>query len=246
MRARYFNHNPLQFSCLSIHIVQYTVYRPTLLRKRYLVSGEVYEVAWWLVMEDEFGHESDVETSHPDIDRAIEIHLGSDDFCYKTIEVDGSTTHLIKKRKKRPWKDQITFEDKDVKGFDNEEMVTFLILKISMDRVSKRTMGVMLVLYFIIGVPVTWYISIALGYIDPYSFAGLLLGGAVMVPFVCICYIWSNSAERSVDDRLYSTRSNFITVLQKMKDLKEAEFQKKDLEERIRRLVDRYQTRPIE
>ena len=46
-------------------------------------------------MEDE----SVAETSHPDIDRALEMYLGSDALCYKTIEVDGSTTHLIKKRK---------------------------------------------------------------------------------------------------------------------------------------------------
>ena len=187
-------------------------------------------------MEDEFGHESAVETSHPDIDSALEMHLRFDDFCYKTREVEGSTTHLLKKMKKGEWKDHFTIEDKEVKGFDNEEMATFLILKVSWDRANIRTTGGMLILYFIIGVPVTMYISLALGISLPDSFESFLISGAVMAAFIPPCYIWSNSAEKSIDNRLYATRPNFIDVLKKMRDLKEADYQKTALEDRIQRL----------
>lgn len=197
-------------------------------------------------MGDEFGHESAVETSHPDIDNTLNLHLGSDDFCYKTREVDGSTTHLIMKMVRSTWKVHLTIDDKDVKEFDDEELATFLMLKVSLDRVTKRTTGGMFILYFIIGVPVTIYVSITLGIYDPYSFAGLLIDGAVIAPFILLCCIWSNSSERSVDNRLYSIRPNFITVLQKMKDFKETDSEKKQLEERIDRLLGRSQTRPIE
>lgn len=196
-------------------------------------------------MDDEFGHESTIEISHPDVDSALEMHLRSDDFCYKTREVDGSTTHLLKKMKKGEWTDHFTIEDKEVKGFDNEEMATFFILKVSRDRVNIRTTGVMLLVYFIVGVPVTMYISLALGITDPDSFASFLLSGTLMVPFICVCYIWSNSSEKSIDNRLYSTRRNFIDVLKKMRDLKEADYEKTALENRIQRLLDRFQTRHI-
>jgi hypothetical protein len=188
-------------------------------------------------MGNEFGDESVVKTSYPDINSALKMHLGSD-FCYDRREVDGSTIHVLRELKKGAWKDYATIEDKEIKGFDNDEIATFLILKVSMDRVIKRTTGGMLLLYFIIGVPVTFIISLALRISDAYSIEGLLITGGVMVPFIAICCLWSDSDEKSVDDRLYSIRPNFIAVLQKMKELKEVDTQKKILDGRIQRLQE--------
>ncbi|MFX1483832.1 MAG: hypothetical protein ACFFCP_11670 [Promethearchaeota archaeon] len=196
-------------------------------------------------MGDKLNLESVDETSNPDIDSILQRHLGPD-FCYRKREASGSTSHILKKMKKGRWKDHITVEDEEVRGFADDEIATFLILKDSNYRIDMRTTGGTLLLWFIVGFPVDWYISSALGIFDAYSIPSLLVFGAVFVPFIILCCLWSNSAEKSADHRLYSSLPNFITVLQKLKDLEEVEYKKKDYDERIQRLSDQFQTRPIE
>ncbi len=202
-------------------------------------------VAWCLVMDDESGDESAVEISHSDIDSILTTHLGSN-FCYKRREANESVTHILKKMKGNDWVDHLTIEDDDVKGFDNEDIATFIIHKVMWNRRSHRTTGIILLLMFIIGVPVMFYIDHSLGITDPYSLPGVLTGIAVMFPFFLLCGIWSNYDEKSVDNQLYSTRSNFITVLRKMKELEENEVKKAIIEGRIQRLLERFQVQPIE
>ena len=197
-------------------------------------------------MEDEFVHESAVETSHPDIDSALEMYLGFGDFCYKTKEVEGSTTHLIKKMKKGTWKDHFTIEDEEVsKGFDNVELATFLIHQVSMNRAFKRRILGVLILFFFVALPIILYSVVVLGLTSQDDLEVMLIGGGVTVLFIPILCIMMSSAERSVDNHLYSIRPNFIGVLQKMKEFSEEDYQKTALEKRIQRLLDRFQTRPI-
>ncbi|MHA2027079.1 MAG: hypothetical protein ACW98U_14355 [Candidatus Thorarchaeota archaeon] len=194
-------------------------------------------------MEDEYLHESTAETSHPDIDSALDMHLGSGDFSYRTREVDGSTEHVIKKMKKGTWKDHLTIEGKKVDGFDNEELATYLIHQVSMNQAFKRRIIGIMILFLFVAMPIVLYSVLVLGLTPEDDFEVYLIGGGVTVIFIPILCIMLSSAERSADKRLYSIRPNFIEVLQKMKEHSEEDYQKQALENRIRRLVDRSQTR---
>ena len=196
-------------------------------------------------MGDASSDESAVETSFSDIDSVLATHLGSN-FCYKRREANGTITHVLKKMKGDDWADQITIEDEKVKGFDNEEIATFIIQNVMRNRGNERAGGIFLLLIFIVWFPISLYIDLSLGITDPWSIPSVLIGGATMLPFFILCWILSDYEENLADNKIYSTRSNFIEVLRKMKELEESEAQKAIIESRIRRLLDRYQAQPIE
>jgi len=196
-------------------------------------------------MDNDSKDESAVETSFSDIDSALTTYLGSD-FCYIRREINGSITHILKKKKNEAWADQLTIDDSEVKGFDNEEIATFLIHKVLWDRRNQRTGGIIFLLMFIVGVPVIFILDLALGITDSYSLPGILVGGGVLLPFICLLGCASGPDEREVDNQVYSIRPNFIAVLRKMKEHEENEMKKGFIEERIQRLLDSSQTRSIE
>jgi hypothetical protein len=196
-------------------------------------------------VDDEIVDDIPLETSHPDIDSALEMHLGSDDFSYKTRTVNESTQHLVMRLKKGLWKVHFTIDDEEVKAFDSDELATFLIHQVSMNRAIKRRLIGFLVLFFVIVVPVALYSVIVLGIGTHDDFEKFLIAGGLTAVFIPVFCILLNSAERSVDRRVYNTRHNFIDVLQKMMDLKETPYQKRALEQRLQRLQNAYRTNDL-
>jgi hypothetical protein len=180
--------------------------------------------------------DSDFEISHPDIDSALEMHIGKDDFSYKTKTMDGTTEHLVMRLKKGSWKVHLRIDDEEVKTLDSEEMATFLIHQISMDRAIKRRVLGLLVLFFVLIIPVVAFSVLVLGVDLTNDFDVFLIAGGVSVSLLPVFCFLMSSAERSVDNRVYTNRPNLVDVLQKMMDLKDTPYQKKPLEQRIQRL----------
>ena len=177
-----------------------------------------------------------LETSHPDIDSALEMHIESGDFAYKTRVVDGKTEHVVMRSKKGQWKDHLRIDDDEVKNFDSEEMATFLIHQVKMDRAIKRRIVAIIILFFIVAIPIVAYSVLVLGVESTDDFEKFLIGGGVVVAFIPVFCILMSSAERAVDNGVYNIRPNFIEVLQKMKDNKQEPYLKGPLEQRIERL----------
>ena len=176
------------------------------------------------------------ETQHPDIDSALEMHIGTGDFSYKTRTVNGSTEHLVRRLKKDQWKVHLRIDDDEVKTFDTEEMATFLIHQVKMDRSMKRRLFGLILVFIAVIVSVALYSVLILGIGATDDFETFLIAGSVSVAFIPVFCILMSSAERSVDDGVYAIRPDFIEVLQKMMDLKDTPYQKRALEKRIQRL----------
>jgi hypothetical protein len=187
--------------------------------------------------EDRFREDSMLETSHPDIDSALEIHIGTGDFCYKTRTADGITEHILMRLKKGQWKEHLQIDDDEVKTFSNEELATFLIHQISMDRAIRRRLYSLIILFLGIIVPIVVYTILVLGIDDFGKF--IIAGGLSVSLFPIFCFLMSSS-ERSVDDKIYASCQNFIDVLQKMIDLKDEPYLKAALEKRLQRLQNPY------
>jgi len=192
-------------------------------------------------LEDEsrnagFQDDSAFGISHPDIDSTLELYVGVGDFSYKTRMVDGTTEHLIMKLKKGHWKVHLKIDDDEVKNFDSEEMATFLVHQVKIDRAIKRRLFGLILVFIVVIVSVALYSVMILGIGTSDDFETFLIAGSVSVAFIPIFCILMSSAERSVDDSVYAVRPNFIEVLNKMMDLKEEPYQKRPLEQRIERL----------
>ncbi len=185
--------------------------------------------------QDEAAH----EVSHPDIDSALEMYVGSGDFSYKTRIVEGTTQHLVMRLKNDLWKVYLKIDAEEVKNFDDEELATFLIHQVKMDRAIKHRLFGLIVVFLVVMVSVALYSILILGIGTTDDFETFLIAGGVTVAFIPVFCILMSSAERSVDDSVYAVRPNFIQVLKKMMDLKENPYQKRALEKRIERLQRR-------
>lgn len=187
-----------------------------------------------------FEGSSDFEISHPDVDSALEMYVGFGDFSYKTRTVDGTTEHLVMRLKKDQWKVHLRIDDDEVKTLDTEEMITFLLLQLKMDRAMKRRHVLTFILFIVVFIPIALYSVLVLGIDTTNDFENFLIAGGVTVAFIPVFCFLMSSAERSVDNSLYASRSNFKEVLQKMIDLKEEPYQKRALEKRLQRLQGPY------
>ena len=202
-------------------------------------------------MEDEprdagFQDDSAFGISHPDIDSTLELYVGVGDFSYKTRMVDGATEHLIMKLKKGHWKVHLKIDDEEVKNFDNEEMATFLVHQVKMDRAIKRRLFGLIIVFIAVIVSVALYSVMILGIGTTDDFETFLIAGGVSVAFIPVFCILMSSAERSVDDSVYAILPNFMEVLQKMMDSKDNPYQKRGIEQRIQRLRRSSQTPDID
>ena len=198
-------------------------------------------------MEDEFedtGYQEDLtlETSHPDIDSALEMHVGDADYSYKTRNVNGKTEHLVMRLKKSSWKVHLRIEDDEVKTFDNEEMATFLIHQVKMHRAMKRRVIAFIIIFFVVAIPIAAYSVLVLGIEPTDDFEKFVIAGVVSVVLLPIFCILLSSRERSVDNEVYAIRPNLIEVLKKTMDLQETPYQKKGIEQRIQRLQGSFRT----
>ncbi len=187
-------------------------------------------------MDEETAGDLPMEISHPDIDSALEMYLGSDDFSYKTRETEGVTEHLLMRLKKGVWKIHFIIDDKEVKTFEDDEKATFLIHQVLMDRALKRRLIGTLLSFFVIAVPVILYSIIFLGIEVQDDLQKFLIAAGVTLAFIPICCILMSSAERSVDKQVYATRSNLVEVLQKMIDLTDEPYVKRAIKKRLQRL----------
>ena len=179
-----------------------------------------------------------VEASHPDIDSALEMHIGTGDFSYKTRMVGGSTEHIVKRMKNSQWKDHFTIDADEVKTLDTGEMTTFLIHQIRMNRTTKRRTLGLFAIAMVIAAPIMLYAVLVLG-IQTDGFEMFLIIGGIFVAFIPISCLVMSSAERSVDDGVFAIRPNLIDVFRKQMELKEAPYQKSPLQKRIDRLQRR-------
>lgn len=186
--------------------------------------------------DDSVQRDNDYEISHPDIDSTLELYLGPDDFSYKKRRTNGGIEHLVMRLKKGKWKTHLRIKNEEVKSFDSEEMATFLIHQIKMDRSIKRRLFVLFLVFIVVIISVALYSILILGIGTIDDFEVFLISGGVTVAFIPVFCILTSSAERSVDERVYALRPNFIEVLQKMMDLKEEPFQKRGFKQRIERL----------
>lgn len=192
------------------------------------------------VLVDEFHDSPYDETSHPDIDSTLESHLGFGDFSYKTRTVDGKTEHFVMKHKDNQWKVHLKIEDNELTTFNDEELATFLILQIRMDRAIKSRVVGLLLIAIIIAIPVVLYSVIVLGIQTTGGFEQFLIAGGLTVAMIPVLCLVMSSAERSVDESVYAIRPNLIDVFQKMIDLKDNPYEKTPIEKRIQRLKRPY------
>ena len=176
------------------------------------------------------------ETSHPDIDSALEMHIGSGDFSYKTNTVKGKTEHLVMLQKKDQWKVYHRIDDEEVKNFEPEEMATYLILQVRLDKSMRKRLLIIFILLFVTSIPIAFFSFTVLGIGVNDDFGKFLIFGGFTVAYIPLACILMSGAERSVDKALYASRTNFIQVLQKMMDLKEEPYGKRAIQERIDRL----------
>lgn len=194
---------------------------------------------------DEHEHQldNDLETSHPDVDSTLELHIGTGDFSYRTRVVDGTTVHSVMRMKNNQWKPQFTIEDDEVRTLDTEELTTYLIHQIRMNRAIRRRLVVLIILAFAVAIPVVIYSVVVLGIQTTDDFEKFLIAGGLTVAFIPLACIMMSSAQRSVDDGVYAIRPNLIDVFRKQIELKEAPYEKEPLEKRIQRLQRPYDVR---
>ncbi|MFX1561315.1 MAG: hypothetical protein ACFFBL_12065 [Promethearchaeota archaeon] len=187
---------------------------------------------------DERGVEPDkgLETSHPDIDSVLEMHIGTGDFSYRTRIADGSTEHLLMNLKWNQWKVALRIDNEEVKTFEPDELATYLILQVKMNQAMKRRFWALILLFAVISIPIVGLSIIVLGVGVTYDFEKFLIAGGVIAIFIPLACVLMSGVEKSVDRSLYQNRSNLIQVLQKMMDLKETPSQRSAIQDRIDRL----------
>ena len=176
------------------------------------------------------------ETSHPDIDSALEMHLGPDDFSYKTRTMNGTTEHLVMQLKKEKWKIHLRIDDEEVRNFEPEEIATYIILQVKLNKSLKKRLLIIFLLVFVISIPIAFFSFTVLGIGVNDDFEKFLILGGVTVVFIPLACILMSGAERSIDKALHASRPNFIQVLQKMIEQKESPYEKRALQNRINRL----------
>jgi hypothetical protein len=164
--------------------------------------------------------DSGFETSYPDIDSALEMHLGPDDFSYKTRTMNGTTEHLVMQSKKEKWKIHFRIDDEEVKNLEPEEIATYIILQVKLVKSMRKKLLIIFILLFAIFLPIAIFSFTVLGIGVNDDFGKILIPGGVIVVFIPFACILMSGAERSVDKALYASRPNFIQVLQKMVEQK--------------------------
>jgi hypothetical protein len=177
---------------------------------------------------------------HPDIDSVLQMHIGSDSVSYKTRVINDETEHKIMHLKKGGWTPKFSIDHEELKTFNDDEKVTYLIHKFLMNRAIGRRMVLLFILFLAFAIPVLVYTVVVLGVEVTDDFEKFLIIGGLIVPFIPLfCFVMS-SAERSIDSQVYCIRSNFIEVLKKMKDASEHDFQIQAFENRIQRILSNY------
>ena len=176
------------------------------------------------------------ETSHPDIDSALEMHLGPNDFSYKTRIKNGTTEHLVMQSKKEKWKIYLRIDDEEVRKFEPEEIATYIIFQVKLGKSMRKRLLIIFILLFVISIPIALFSFIVLGIGVNDDFEKFLILGGVTVAYIPLACILMSGAERSVDRVLYTSRPNFIQVLQKMMEQKDSLYEKRALQNRIKRL----------
>jgi hypothetical protein len=175
-------------------------------------------------------------TPHPDIDSALEMHLGSDDFSYKTRTTNGTTEHLVMQLKKENWKIYLCIDDEEVKNFEPEEIATYIIFQVKLGKSMRKRLLIIFILLFAISIPIAFFSFTVLGIGVNDDFEKFLILGGVTVVYIPLACILMSGAERSIDKAIYASRPNFIQVLQKMMEQKESPYEKRALQNRINRL----------
>jgi hypothetical protein len=168
---------------------------------------------------------------HPETDRALQRYLGSDKYRYRTKKgADGSTRHIVAKKHYGDFWLEETLKDDELESLDPEEAATFIFHWISLKRAMRRRVAV---------VTTPLMVSlIALLIIDAYislDFQNLYLVAVTYIAGFAGLFLVIKT-ERSVDAHVYATCPNFISVLQKIKDSKKDKYEKREIENRIKRL----------
>ncbi|MFW9835172.1 MAG: hypothetical protein ACFFEK_14325 [Candidatus Thorarchaeota archaeon] len=176
------------------------------------------------------------ETSHPDIDSALEMHLGPDDFSYKTRTMNGTTEHLVMRLKKEKWKIHLRIDDEEITNFEPEEIATYIILQVKLDKSMKKRFLIIFLLLIVMTLSITYFSFTVLGIGVNDDFRKFLIFGGIIGAFIPLACILTRGAEHSVDKALYASRPDFIQVLQKMMEQKESPYEKRSLQNRINRL----------
>ena len=175
------------------------------------------------------------ETFHPDIDSALEMHIGTGDFSYQTKVIDGEKVHRIMRMKNNQWKLDFTIDDEEVRTLDHDELTTFLVHQIQMNQAIKRRIILFIVLALAVTIPVVIYSLLILGIQDTDYFEKFLIAGGLTVIFIPVACFMLSSTERSVDASVYAIRPNLTDVFRKQIELKEHPYEKESLEKRIER-----------
>jgi hypothetical protein len=182
---------------------------------------------WELIMKSEF-------EEHPEIDSTLQKYLESDKYRYRTKTLpNGLTKHLFMERKYGEFWLKETLHNDEMESLDPEEVATFLVHKLLLERARVLSVIALFVTAFL----VTAFSTISLG-VDIIEEFQILFDGATIFIFCVVAFALMWTADRRVDNRVYAACPNLISVLQKMKGFREDPYQKWWIERRIRRLQD--------
>ena len=168
---------------------------------------------------------------HPETDRALQRYLGSDKYRYRTKKgADGSTRHLIAKKHYGEFWLEETLKDDEPESLGPEEVATFIVYWLSLKRAMTRSM-VMVIAPLMVSFILLLIVNADISPDFQNLYFGILTVFAYVAGFVAVF-----KTEHSVDAHVYAACPNFISVLQKIKDSKKDKYEKKEIENRIKRL----------
>ena len=180
------------------------------------------------------------DTSHSDIDSSLKLYFGDAEYSFKSRKYIETTYYaMLKMRKNGTWMVHEAVEASEVEMFDEDELITVLIEKIVSKREGRKVFITLLAFACVISIPIIVYGVIVLGIgarddIMQYVLGGIII--ALTIPFGCFV---SNRSHNKIDGILYSTRANYIQILQKRMDAEENDYTKQRFVNRIKRLKAR-------
>ncbi|MHA1905883.1 MAG: hypothetical protein ACW98Y_01195 [Candidatus Thorarchaeota archaeon] len=177
------------------------------------------------------------DISHSDIDSSLEMYFQETGYSFRSRKYIEVTYYaILKMRKNGSWMVQEAVEASEVEMFDKEELITVLIEKIVSKKESRKVYLTMIAIAIVITIPFIVYGVIVLGIGIRDDLSQYILGGIIIALFLppACCVVDRNL--KKIDRILYSTRANYIQILQKRMDAEENPYTKKGIVNRIERL----------
>jgi hypothetical protein len=178
------------------------------------------------------------DISHSDIDSSLQMYFGNNEYCFKSRKcVEATYYAILKMRKNGKWMVQEAVESSEVEMYNEDELITALIEKIISKKESRKPFLILTIIGIIILIPILFVGYTVLGpeTMTEYGMSYIITGIVVvlLLPFACVI---GNRKQRRIDRILYSTRVDYLQILQKQADAEDNEYIAREIVKRIERL----------